>query len=198
MDDNKLIDNTQEENKTEIVENPAPKDTETPQEAKFVKSMAGWATFKAIIDLLQGGMIGASVFGIIIFGAIMSFSKGITSEFASGFSDIEGMEAFEGMDFLGEMLSGLSIIAIVAGIIMAAYAVFKILAGIRLLKAVDKIKEYLRYNMFDRLYAFMYELTKHFKYTGISLIIYIGSMIIGIAAYVLFIINLVGAMGNMF
>lgn len=107
----------------------------------FLKSFIGWATFRAIMD--------------IIFGSLSCL-----------------------------------------GIITAVYGVPMIIAGVRLLNAIDQLKMYVATNDLKRVEDTFNSLSKFFKLNGIATIIKIILAIILIILYVTFIIYLFNNIGN--
>ena len=90
---------------------------------EFLKNLTGWATFKAIIDIITGG-----------------------------FSCL--------------------------GIITIPYGITQIIAGIKLLKAVDDIKLYLANQDTRKIGDALYNFNKYFKFSGITIILKIVGFVL--------------------
>lgn len=69
------------------------------------------------------------------------------------------------------------------GIVTAAYGVPQILAGVRLLNCIDELKHYMASNNTERVTAVFYNLHKYFKLSGISIIIKLSFILLGIIFY---------------
>lgn len=123
LDNNKDIEITENNNNEPAL------DIELP----FLRNLAGWATFKAVIDIILGALA-------------------------------------------------------CIGIITAVYGIPQIIAGIRLLNASDDLKRFIATNDTRRIGDVLYNFNKHFKLTGISIIIKIVFLIIVIILYVIFIV----------
>lgn len=96
-----------------------------------LRGMAGWATFKAVIDIISGAL---SCLGFIF-------------------------------------------------ILPAVYGVMRILAGVKLLNAADDVKRYIESNDNAKVADAFANLNRHFKFTGIGIIIQICSAILLIILY---------------
>ncbi|RCX19954.1 hypothetical protein DFR58_10223 [Anaerobacterium chartisolvens] len=108
-----------------------------------LKSFTGWATFRAIIDIIAG--------------------------------------AFSCL-----------------GIITAAYGVPMIMAGVKLLNAVDNMKRYMMENDAQNISLCYYNLLKYFKLNGISTIVKIGFSILIIIIYIILIAAIISNGGDTF
>ena len=95
----------------------------------FIKSFAGWATFKAVMD--------------IIIGAVSCL-----------------------------------------GIITAAYGVFQIIAGVKLLGAVDNLKRQANANNSQEVVNALFNLNQYYKFSGIAMIVKISFSILVIVLYI--------------
>ena len=109
----------------------------------FVSNLVGWATFKAVIE--------------IIFGALSCL-----------------------------------------GIITAVYGIPQIIAGVKLFKAVDEIKNYMATGELNKIGDAMYGFNKYFKLSGISVIIKIVVMIILIILYAAVLVMIFQNSGDIF
>lgn len=69
------------------------------------------------------------------------------------------------------------------GIITAAYGVPQIMAGVKLLAAIDELKRYISSNDVQKISTTFYNMNKYFKLSGISIIVKICFVIIGIILY---------------
>lgn len=69
------------------------------------------------------------------------------------------------------------------GIVTAAYGVPQIMAGIKLLAAVDELKGYMASNDVQRIRTAFFNLYRYFKLSGISIIVKIIFIILGIILY---------------
>jgi len=94
------------------------------------------------------------------------------------------------MDIIGGALACL-------GIITAAFGVPLIIAGVKLLKAVDEIKSYMANNDLQKISSALSGFHSFFKFTGISTIIQIILVVIGIIAYAALIAYLISNPGFM-
>ena len=108
-----------------------------------LKNLAGWATFKAVIDIIAGALA-------------------------------------------------------CIGIITAAYGIPQIIAGIRLLGATDELKKYLASNDMQKIASTFINLQKYFKLIGISIIIKICFIILGIILYSVLIAFVISYVPNIF
>ncbi len=108
-----------------------------------LKSFTGWATFRAIMDIIAG--------------------------------------AFSCL-----------------GIITAAYGVPMIIAGVKLLNAVDNMKRYMVENDAQNISLCYYSLLKYFKLNGISTIVKIGFSILIAIIYIIAIAAFMSGGGNDF
>lgn len=102
-------------------------------ELSFLRNLAGWATFKAVIDIILGALA-------------------------------------------------------CIGIITAVYGIPQIIAGIRLLNASDDLKRFIATNDTRRIGDVLYNFNKHFKLTGITIIIRIVLIVIVIILYIIFLV----------
>lgn len=68
-------------------------------------------------------------------------------------------------------------------ILPAVYGVLQILAGVKLLNAVDDMKKYIETKDFQKISAAFVNLNRHFKFTGISIIIKIAGGILLVVLY---------------
>jgi len=84
------------------------------------------------------------------------------------------------------------------GIISAAYGIPQIIAGVKLFKAVDEIKSYMAAGEYKKLGDALYSFNNYFKYSGISIIVKIIFIIIGIIFYAVLIAWLIRNTGDFF
>jgi hypothetical protein len=105
----------------------------------FLKNFVGWATFKAVMDIIGGALA-------------------------------------------------------CLGIITAAYGVPQIISGVRLLNAVDDLKRYMAANELQKIGDSLSNLHKHFKLSGISIIVKICFTILFIIIYGVFIVYMLRTM----
>ncbi len=103
-----------------------------------MRTLAGWATFKAVIDIISGAL---SCMGFIL-------------------------------------------------ILPAVYGVMRILAGVKLLNAADDLKRYIESSDNARVANAFSNLYRHFKFTGIGIIVQICSVILVIILYGILIVSL--------
>ena len=102
----------------------------------FLKNLTGWATFKAVIDIITGALA-------------------------------------------------------CLGIITAVYGVPQIIAGVRLLNAIDDIKRYISSGDYEKIGPVFFNFHRYFKITGITIIIKIVFIILAIIGYIVIIALLV-------
>lgn len=125
-------------------------DCRTPYQAYQVslsgpvlKSLTGWATFRAVIDIISGALA-------------------------------------------------------CLGIITAAYGIPLIIAGIKLLNAVDELKRYMAVNDAAKIQETFNSFNRYFKLSGISTIVKIVMTILFLVLYIIFIVYIVQNMGDVF
>ena len=145
------------------------------------KSISGWATFRAVIDIIYGGFTCLSgVF--LVFLSLIFFAAG-RSGFGSPFNNTQGLN-----NFPPEIALGYGITFIISGIIYPVIGVFIILAGAKLLKTVDNLKMAVSANDDEKINMFLNSLSKFFKLNSISSIIKIS---LSIGMFILFIVLVV-------
>lgn len=109
----------------------------------FLKNFTGWATFKAVMDIIGGALA-------------------------------------------------------CLGIITAIYGIPQIIAGVRLLNAVDDLKKHMITNQLPEIESALNNLYKHFKLSGIAIIVQICFVILFIILYGVLIAYMIQKMPDIF
>lgn len=155
----------------------------------IVKSLSGWGLFRAVIDIIAGSFycLGGIMFVLI---SVLIFVAGSAG---SGALDLYG-------DFAGApsgMINMMAGIYLACGVAYPIIGVFMILYSVKLIKAVDKLKQAIALKNDSALLEYFHKLSNFFKFNGIYTLVRIGLVVILMILAIVLIVFAISSAGGL-